>query len=99
MIGMVEFELFPDCMRPVFLLLLVLLLLLLLAAKVALLLDCVNIMAYESETTDAMIIESRIDFDWRNGLRRSTTLDISHANFSCISAVRIVIILVGLNSI
>jgi hypothetical protein len=63
-------------MRPVFLLLLVLLLLLLSAAKAALLLDCVNIMVYESEITDAMIIESRIDFDWRNGLRRPATLDI-----------------------
>jgi hypothetical protein len=55
---MVEFELFADCMRPVFLLLLVLLLLLLSTANALLLLDCVNTMAYESENIDAMMIKN-----------------------------------------
>ena len=58
--GMVKFDLFADCMRPVFLLLLVLLLLS--NANALLLFDCVNIMAYESEDIDAMIIKIRMHF-------------------------------------
>ena len=54
-IGMVEFELFANCMKSVFLLLL---LLLLPNANALLLFDCVNIMAYESENNDAAIIKN-----------------------------------------